>query len=515
MNGNRGAKGSVNDRIISFLFRKRYFEYLKKKESYTKEERQRALDYLKRLKTLNIDKDTDVLDIDDRKILNEALKDLKINSVNPNSGEIKSIEKRATEIENSNNITLNDFPELVNMSDQLANFSIDGGLLNIDDYELEQAIIATTSLGELTDEEIIDLDLEIDKRNDEVIIYEELEEFITEGQELLDEIKTEISLIRLYIDEQYTMEDIKKLDDRYQQIKKKIDLLKKQYDIVKENYEFEGYEELDKITLIDTIEDYKTKATLDELEKMVDSCKEEFESLNSIAEQKNNSDELNNDLENKKRSIKKRDDDFIGTKKSVINVEITEELIKEEAIKQQEILKELQQKINLVERSVVQTTEYVYHYGRMFSSFLRVAAGILTAPFSRTNFFGVMLGTHLINRGVRDLRSSLIPDEIERTEIREKYKSVEYEILHTKDEIETTFKILDDSLEQIDKLKCEFRNKFEPYSLYIPEYGKVKNMIDDLDSKLHKQKEKMQAMKNTVEKQYTENKQKILKMENK
>lgn len=41
MNGNRGAKGSVNDRIISLLYRKKYLEYLKKKESYTAEERKR------------------------------------------------------------------------------------------------------------------------------------------------------------------------------------------------------------------------------------------------------------------------------------------------------------------------------------------------------------------------------------------------------------------------------------------------------------------------------------------
>lgn len=515
MNGNRGAKGSVNDRIISYLFRKRYFEYLKQKESYSKEEREKALEYLKRLKTLNIDHDTDVLDTEDRRILEEALKDLKVNGDNSvDNKKINSVKSRTSQIENSKEITLDDFDELIDMSNTIADFTIDGGLLTVDDYELEQEIIETTELGDLSDDELIDIDLEIEKKSDEVVIYEQLDEFIDESQILLDEIKTEISLIKLSIDEQYTIEDIRKLNERYEKIKEKIDLLKKQYDIVKEKYEFEGYEALDKITLIDTIEDYKTKATLEELERMVDSCKEEIETINLVVEQKEESDELNVNLKNKERTIKVRDEKFINTKKSINDVELTEEMIREEATKQQEILKQLEKKINLVERSVVQTTEYVYHYGRMFSSFLRVAAGILTAPFSQTNFFGIMLGTHLINRGVRDLRNSLIPDEIERTEVRERYRNVEYEILHTKDEIQTTFKLLDDSIEQIDKLKEEFKNNFEPYALYIPEYSKVKNMIADLDKKLNKQKEKMIAMKNTVDKQYSENKQKILKINN-
>lgn len=51
---------------------------------------------------------------------------------------------------------------------------------------------------------------------------------------------------------------------------------------MKEKYNFDDYEILDNITLIETIENYKTKAKLDELESLVDACKDEVEAIDGV-----------------------------------------------------------------------------------------------------------------------------------------------------------------------------------------------------------------------------------------
>jgi len=47
MNGGRGAKGSINDRLISMMYHNRYKLEQRKKEGYTKEEKAKQKEYIK------------------------------------------------------------------------------------------------------------------------------------------------------------------------------------------------------------------------------------------------------------------------------------------------------------------------------------------------------------------------------------------------------------------------------------------------------------------------------------
>lgn len=515
MNGNRGAKGSVNDRIISLLYRKKYLEYLKKKESYTAEERKKAEDYLKKLQTFDIETNVSILDEEDKKVLNDTFANISLEDIKPNPSskveEIKQIGEKSHEIENVQTISSTDINELIYMGDKVVEFDPMTEMYDFDNYDYYEVLTQKTGLNDIKDDEIVDVEKEIDKREDESIILEEVTNFIDESKKLLSEIKFEINSIKAEIDEQKTQEQIAKLDERYTCIQEKLNDLKKKYLVMKEKYNFDDYEILDNITLIETIENYKTKAKLDELESLVDACKDEVEAIDGVLIEDRKSVGVGEEIVEKKDEIIDRDNAFENTKDKAIYLDDLEKTIQKEAEEQRKIIRELEIKIAKVEHEVVKTTEYVYQSGRMFSSFLRIATGILTAPLSNTRLFGVMLGTHLINRGLKDLKSSLIPKEIEKTEVRERYQNVEREILNTKDEVGTTLKLLDDSLEQIEELQEIFKIKFEPYASYIPEYHNVKNMLDDLQKKLQTKKEQMNTMNKTLDKQYEKNKQKVLK----
>lgn len=517
MSGNRGAKGSVNDRIISFLYRKRYLEYLKKKESYTKEERERAKEYLKRIKYFDIDDNVSMLDEEDKNILNEALSGIKNATFqatpSDNYYEMKNIEKKASSIENSNTITEETLEDLSKMGKKVSEYDPLKEQYDFDKYDYYEVISNKTGLSS-EDENSIDVDKEIEKKADEEIIIDEVEKFIDESKQLLVELKEEITSIKEDVSEIYTAKEIDELKERYNEINQKIQELKEKYSTIKEKYDFEGYEILDNLLLVDTIDDYKNKADLEEIELLIDACKYEVESISGITIEDEISKGVSQDIEEKKGEIVKRDNEFKNTKDHTIYLDSFEKMIQQESIEQQKIILELEKDISHVEEEIVRTTEYVYHTGRMFGSFLRIATGILTAPFSNNRFLGVMLGTHLINRGLRELRTSLIPEEVQRVEVRTRYNDVEREILHAKDDVKTTLSLINDSLYQVGELKKTFDIKLKKYSAYIPNYYNVEQMLNDLENKLNKNKDKINNMNESLDKQYEANKQNVYRANN-
>ena len=69
MNGNRGAKGSIKDRLISLLYRLRYRKKVLKQENYTIENKTKQENYLYDLKYFQEKENIDILDLKDKEEL--------------------------------------------------------------------------------------------------------------------------------------------------------------------------------------------------------------------------------------------------------------------------------------------------------------------------------------------------------------------------------------------------------------------------------------------------------------
>lgn len=499
MNGGRGAKGSLNDRIISFLFRKRYKEYLKKKEVYTKEERQKAIDYLKKIKEFDIENNVSVLDDEDKKLLEERFKDIKLDDIklsnSPKLNKLKDISAS------------NDSFDIKETSDLLSDFEPSKDLYNFEDSYLVETIATETKLTTEDEYGILDVDKEITKREDEKIIIDEVKKFIEESKKNLTEISFEIKYIKDEIEKQYTQEQLDELKYKYDKLFEKITKLKKQYKIMKEKYEFEGYEFLENITLIDKVEDFKTKADLEELELMVDACKFEVEAIDSVITVEKKTRNVGTDLDEKKNELVDRDKSFEKTKNEGYRLDNLSNTIEEELANEANLLKEIQNNITFLEDETTRVTGLTINTEKMVQSFLRIAAGVITAPLF--NIFGTMLGVHLIRTGLRELRQSLIPQEIEKTEYTRRYNILETQILNAKSDVERTLIMIDDSFETITDIKKLYKEKYERYAVYIPEYTKLWDDMEKLEKRLSECKNRVNDYKQSLQESQRKNHQRI------
>lgn len=526
--GGRGAKGSVNDRIISFLYRKRYLEYLKKKDSYTKEQREKAKEYLKKIKEFDIDDNVSILDSEDKTILgnvydnllvddffNEPEKSLVItNDIEKVKGyedvnKLKNISDPNTKISTLD--SEDSLSELLEKSDKVQEFDPFKEEYDFDKYDYYEIISKKGGVGELEPSEIVNPEKEEKKLTDEEVILEEVTKFVDESKETLYEIKFELNDLKESVDELHTEYDVKKFNEKFNEIKEKINKLKKQYDVMKEKYDFEDYDILDNLKLVDSIEDYKDKASLEELELMVDACKYEIEAIDGIVIEEEKKVGIDEEVEQKHKIIKERDHVFQKGREQTLNIDYNSDVIEREMLIQKKVIADLEEKIRKVDTETRQVQYYVYNTRLMFRSFLRITAGILTAPFSGRRIFNTMLGADLINRGLRNLRTSLIPDERVRTEVRERYDSVETEILKAKDDVNSTKILIDDSLRQIDDIKDYLNVHVKKDAEYIPQYYEVKDMIEKLDKALKNKKEEIEKIDKNLDNQYEKNKQKVLR----
>jgi len=509
MNGNRGAKGSVNDRIISYLFRKRYLEYLKKRESYTIEEREKAIEYLKKLKDFNIDDNVSMLDEKDKSLLENELVDFDISNIEPNVNRKTLLIGDNLNAVDEETFTLDSNFE--STSKEIESFDPINELYDFDNYDYYEIIDDKTGLAKVKSEDIIEIDNEIDKREDEKVILEELNEFINDSLETLSNIKSELEIIKSDVNKQYTQGNLSKLKEKYDKLKEKISKLRKQYDTVKEKYDFEDFDLLESITLIDSIDDFKNKANLEEIELMVDVCKDEIESIEGIVIEDEKSMGVKEDITKKKVELVKRDKNYKKTKEDTKSIKDKSEIILEKTNEGIRKIDELEHNISKIDVEIVRTREYIYRTGQTLGSLLSIIAGILLRPFTRDNLGGISLGNRLINRGLRELRESLIPTEVERVEFVDRYKDVEKEIFSAKESVESTLFLIDDSLEHVNFLKENYKQNLKKYALNIPNYTKLEGMIDDLEKKLIRNKELIQDMEKTLDNQYERNKQRVYK----
>lgn len=575
MNGGRGAKGSINDRLINMMYKNRYKLEQNKKDSYTKEGKQKQKEYLKKMQTFDVSNDRNYLDEKDKKVVDQTLREMVVPnpgvsedvpkmvervlkepeqkvSSNPsltdmkNTGEktdtnASSFDIKGKEISNTpipftadyerkvasiksggEAIESNPTPSLTRiheLNDKMIEIDINSEVFDFDNYDYYEVTPAKRGKAEDTSDdftlqgtdEALDIDREIEKVEDEETILTELTTFIDDSQEVIAEIKVELESVRELVSQSETQGQIEGLEERYAAIRAKVDKLKAQYDVVKEKYNFEDFKILESIEMMAAIEDYQDKASLDELETMVDVCKSEIDQIDGILIEEQRSHAVAEEVEEQKREVVKRDQDFEKNRAGVIYLNDLEKKIAQEAREQAAIIADLERQLGDFTTTVETVRTTVYHTERLFGSFFRVAAGILTAPFSGNRIFGTMLGTHLINRGIRQLRDFMNPDVIEKTEIKHRYKDIEREILNSKDYVKTTANLIDDSLHQLDKFDAEFKLRFSAYSSLIPAYAEVERKIDSLKKSLKIKKEEVNVMSKDLDRQYEANKVKVKK----
>ena len=456
MNGNRGAKGSIKDRLISMLYTMRYKKYKLKEENYSTFNKEKQVKYLYNLKEFNEKEDINLLSKQDQKRLDEV-------SYNVNF-----------KINNSKGIDLE--------------------LLSIESKSKEH-------------DEKVDIKKEIKKTKEEVVILKEVDTFIKKSLENIEDINKELQIIKKESKEKN--QDTNKLEQRYIDLRKKVDKLKLQYDTIKYKYDLSEFSIIESIKLIDSISNYKSIARLNEMEMLLKVCKKEINEINSITIITEENKKIGLNIENTKKEQKQIKIKFNKSKEKMNELKTIEDEISKELKEQQEIIDEMYKKASYFEKEVNKEIEYVGHT-KILSSLIKIAGGVLTLPFTGKEIFGIALGSTMINKGLKQMNEGL--EKREKLVINFKYEDISKQISEVKDKVEYINLILSDSLNEIKKLKNNFNNFFKEYDKVLPEYSLMLEKIENLENKLIVQQEKINNMDKKLDKEKEMNKQKLKKI---
>jgi len=504
MDGNRGAKGSIKDRLISMLYRIRYAKKIKKEEEYEIAKKERQVEYLKKLIDLHEHEDISILDSKDRVQLDKVK--FTANYRLTNNGFVlskKGISEENIQTINVDEVTNSNTDEVINKRKIVG---IDPNEIttesNCVDLELQKIEYKTSELDEK-----VDLKKEIKKTKNEIVILEEVDKFIKKSKETLEEISEDVDALREMSKKKNQNAD--ELEIRYKKLKEKVDKLKAQYEAVKDKYDLSEFTILESIKLIDNISEYKSRASINEMDMMIKVCKKEITKIESITIEYQETTKVGENIDEIKLDHAKIKVKFHKSKSDLNKLKTKGDELTEEVKYQEKIIDDMYKEASYFERTV--STDLVYTgYKNMFSSLLKIVGGVLTLPFSGASIFGVALGNTMINRGLKSINKSFYPFEFQKT-IKYSYKDIANKILEVKDKVEYTNLIISDNLNEIKKVKENFK-KYVEYNKVLPDYEDTFKKLEKLEEKLKIQQEKMSKMNEKLDKEKEMNSEKMKKV---
>lgn len=462
MSSGRGAKGSIKDRLISMLYRLRYKKKELKEENYTISNKKKQENYVNTLQEFRESENIDLLDKKDKKALDKIK--IRVNY------KLFNKVKRGTDEELS---------------------------LKLDSIEYK-----TSELNE-----VVNLKKEEKKTKDEIVILTEVKKFIDTSKKQLEEIKEDVK--ELKEESKIVNKDTKELEERYLKLKEKIEKLKKQFNIIKEKYDFSEFSILESIKLMDSVKEYKSIASLNEIEMMANICSKEIDQIKSVKVVYEDKKKIGSNIEEVKNEQKTIKVKFIKEKEQIDSLNYIKDTIESEINNQKEIVDEMYSKATYFEKQISKQREIIGHR-KIISSFLRIAAGTLTLAFTGKSIFGVALGATMINKGLKELNRKL--ETREKIVINYKYEDISKQLENVKDKVEYTNLILSDSLNEIKKLKNNLSSTFKKYDKVLPEYLKTVEKVNDLENKLKDQQTKIIGVNKKIELEQDLNKEKMKKI---
>lgn len=475
MNGNRGAKGSIKDRLISMLYRLRYKKKKQKEEDYKISNKQKQKEYLSTLQIFKEEENIDVLEKQDKEELDNVYF-----QANYKVGTIESVNDKESD-------------DLIYIPQKSKGIE-----LKLDSIE--------SKTSEL--DETVNLKKEIKKTNEEIIILKEVDSFIKKSVETIDEIKKDVEELKQ--ESKIKNKDTKKVEEKYAELKKKVNKLKSQYDTVKEKYDLSEFAILESIKLIDSISNYKTLANLNELEMMLNVCKKEINKIDSIEIINEDKKKIGSNINNVKKEQKQVKIKFKKSKENINSISSIEDTISYEINRQQEMVDDMYEKASYFEKEISKKTEIIGHRD-VLGSLFRIAGGIFTLPLTGRQLFGVALGSTMINKGLKEMNKRL--ETREKIIVDYKYEDISKQIEEVKDKVEYTNLVLTDSLNEINRLKVNFKNIYSEYNEILPEYNSTLEKLNNLESKLLEQQSKLLKMDKKLDAEKEMNKQKLKRVE--
>lgn len=513
-------KGSIKDRLISFLYRKRYKIKLQKNKLIKKEEKVK-INYVKKTKIENIrdlkkmgakvikvDVNTEKFDFEkyDYYMIEPVMKKgidtkkeeytSKKNTLEKTKNNLKNIKEDLKSIEKNNkenkdiNKKLEEKKKELDQKTKSLQLKLNKlNLMHVDNNYIEQ--VKKNAINEIDASKRI-----IAYYEEEIEKYKDLEDRKSTVLNKINDLKDQINLLDIDFINIKELEDLKLDEENIEYAK---DLINKYEEEIKE-YE----NNLDAINAINTAEFVNPIGVKIEQEPKVEKKEniKENKEIEKLEENKNKDSKLSlykaseEKIEKKKIEIANKYDG-----KVISNLKKTDNKMKNYLDDINLIVNKMNEEVDKVTKNVKEVTKSE-GYGRVIASALKVATGILTLPLSNVNIFNIALGSALINKGIKGLKRGL--DTKKEIIIDYDYEDLTNKIKNTKDKLNFTNNMIKDSLYQIKELKKY--NTLTEDNL---------NMLERLEINLNSKLKEIESINKKLNKQDEKNKVKIKKINNK
>lgn len=332
-------------------------------------------------------------------------------------------------------------------------------------------------------------------------IRTELSILIKKDKEETKKIEEELGQINEKATPFNTLEDVKKLEQRINEIKTRLSAIQKHYKIISEYYEFKGYNELQNTILINSIEDYTFYQNSTNIDKLVNECKQECKKLDTIIEATDKCIKTDKKVLEVKKYTEKRDEEYTHSKEEIKLIDEAYEKIENNVKYQDEFLVKLEKDIENIEEKLNDKSTFASTTS-LLDNLFKMTMNAYLMPFFPS--LSIIIQAILIEKSIKGIRSFLNP-EIKRDFITRKFIGKYIKIIYdNKATLEATENLLTSNIEEIKNLKQDYIEKFGPYSDYLDGYKenlkKMENALDKLTKKNIKVKEMKEELKKKKEK---------------
>ena len=274
----------------------------------------------------------------------------------------------------------------------------------------------------------------------------------------------------------------------------KLDKLKNKYDYLKDNYDFEYMLEINEGELVDNIIELKSIVDNDEIASVVEDYKlldtDKFLYL-KIDDLHSRVEDYEKYKEQKAEELKKRDIDFEKVKARVFDIGKVNSSYESFVKEQNDVLKSLSEKV-----ANIDSHEEVYYrmvgFGKLLGNTFKYLGLLMLSPL-RGVVPSIATQTIITRNAMGNLYNNIHWEENRKMV----YEAIDYssEIRNAINDLDSTDRLVDKTLDDIIKLKMIYNDRFRQYQGDFYEYKEVIRKINDMENKIIGNKIKIELMK--------------------
>lgn len=346
----------------------------------------------------------------------------------------------------------------------------------------------------------------------ELKVIQELENLIKENRYQLDKLFAEYYLLEKEVDEVQYSEDAKYLSQEIEKLLDQLEQIKRELEILVDTVDLENIYELHDDYLTYLVDNYKQQVSKEMIIDQVQDFKHDPEYMSimkKIILFEQARDELEEQVKEKQNELDLRDQDFEILKIECLEIEKTipllQQLIDEANLALEEIQTKVAETVHITENVKIRLKSSL----SLMAQILLMMALLKKKPFKQS--MGLMAVEGIIAANI--VKELLKPKEVKEITLTSDIKNYQDEILSAINDVGSVTDLVEKSLVDIQEIHKNFEHDFSIYQ-DLPEYKELLTTIITMEEELSANKEKIVFVQKEMARELEKNDQKVKRYEN-